>query len=135
MLESHWTSEVIAEMRKLREGAGETSEVKRELVEPVLERLMGGNLKPDCQVRTTAGSLLPFLRSSCDLRMKMIRIRLRTNTMNLEAEEDGWMKNTIQQGRCLGDRNDTCKVFFNFPHISYFSRHTSSQRHRATHRK
>ena len=46
MLESHWTSEVIAEMRKLREGAGETSEVKRELVEPVLERLMEGNLKP-----------------------------------------------------------------------------------------
>ena len=55
VLESHWTSEVIAEMRKLREGAGETSEVKRELVEPVLERLMEGNLKPDCQVRTTAG--------------------------------------------------------------------------------
>ena len=56
-----------AEMTKSTEDAGVISEETMELVELALVRLMGGNWKPGCQVRTTAGSLSPFPRSSCDL--------------------------------------------------------------------
>ena len=65
--ESRLTFVGTAEMTKSTEGAGVISEEKMELVELALVRLMGGNWKPGCQVRTTAGSLSPFPRSSCDL--------------------------------------------------------------------
>ena len=58
-------------MTKLKEGAGVISEEKMELEEPVLVRLKEGNWRPGYQVKTTAGSLLPFLRSSCGLGRNM----------------------------------------------------------------
>ena len=61
-----------AEMTKSTEGAGVISVEKMELEELVLVRLRGGNWKPGCQVRTTAGSLSPFPRSSCDLGRKLV---------------------------------------------------------------
>ena len=97
-------------MTKSTEGAGVISEEKMELEELALVRLMGGNWKPGCQVRTTAGSLLPFLRSSCDLGRKLVCLETDNGkVINLEAEVDNWMRNTSQQGKCPGGQSDTCK--------------------------
>ena len=104
------------ETTKLTGGAGEIFLAKMGWEEPVLARWMEGNWKPGCLVMTTAGSLLPFRRSFCGLRVMEYDIKDDTGDheeeeeeMNLEAGEDGLMKNTSQQGRCRGGRSGTWK--------------------------
>ena len=100
---------------KLIGGAGGIFEVKMGWAELVLVRLMEGNWKPGCQVMTTAGSLSPFQRSFCGLRVRNRTVKMRLVMMkmlsvsNLEAEEGGWMKNTSQQEKCHSGQSDTWK--------------------------